>query len=138
MLANNPTGMATMATHLLSVTDKTEDLAAREIPTFVLFGEDDNAWSPTAQADMAVRLAAQRTCIPAAAHNPNVEAPASTAHALTAFWNAVETRGALVLRRVVRHRLQVLTERGGITTSPKRHPPAQVTGRPIRPRVAGE
>jgi pimeloyl-ACP methyl ester carboxylesterase len=90
MLANNPTGMAAMATHLLSATDKTDDLAAREIPAIVLFGEDDNAWPPAVQADMAVRLAARRTCIPAAAHNPNVEAPATTAHALTAFWNAVE------------------------------------------------
>ena len=39
---------------------------------------------------MAARLNAERTCIPAAAHNPNVEAPATTAHALTTFWNATE------------------------------------------------
>ena len=90
MLANNPTGMAAMATHLLSATDETDDLVSHRIPTFVLYGENDNAWPPAAQEDMAVRLAAQCSCIPAAAHNPNVEAPATTAHALTAFWNAVE------------------------------------------------
>jgi hypothetical protein len=45
---------------------------------------------------MATSLAAQRTCIPGAAHNPNVEAPATTAHALTTFWNAAEARGAVV------------------------------------------
>jgi pimeloyl-ACP methyl ester carboxylesterase len=134
MLANNPTAMATMATHLLSATDKTDDLAAREISTFVLYGENDNAWPPTAQADMAVRLAAQRTCIPAAAHNPNVEAPASTAHALTAFWNATEARSAVVLRRVVRHRLQVPTERGGHTTSPAHHDRGQSSARPSQGR----
>jgi pimeloyl-ACP methyl ester carboxylesterase len=39
---------------------------------------------------MAVRLGAERTCIPGAAHNPNVEAPATTAHALTSFWKASE------------------------------------------------
>ena len=39
---------------------------------------------------MAARLNAERTCIPAAAHYPNVEAPATTAHALTTFWNATE------------------------------------------------
>jgi pimeloyl-ACP methyl ester carboxylesterase len=39
---------------------------------------------------MAARLDAERTCIPGAAHNPNVEAPATTAHALTKFWNGAE------------------------------------------------
>jgi pimeloyl-ACP methyl ester carboxylesterase len=57
---------------------------------FVLYGEDDNAWPTAQQRDMAVRLGAERTCIPGAAHNPNVEAPATTAHALTSFWKASE------------------------------------------------
>jgi pimeloyl-ACP methyl ester carboxylesterase len=90
MLANNPTGLVTMAAQLLKAEDRTGDLAARCVPTFVLYGEDDNAWPTTEQRDMAVRLNAERTCIPAAAHNPNVEAPATTAHALTTFWNAAE------------------------------------------------
>jgi len=90
MLANNPTGMVTMATHLLKAEDKTGDLAALGIPTFVLYGEDDNAWPTVQQRDMATRLNAERFCIPAAAHNPNVEAPATTAHALTTFWNTAE------------------------------------------------
>jgi pimeloyl-ACP methyl ester carboxylesterase len=93
MLANNPTGMATMATHLLSASDKTNDLAARDIPTFILYGETDNAWPPAAQEEMSTRLGAQRACIPGAAHNPNVEAPATMAHALTEFWNAMESAG---------------------------------------------
>jgi pimeloyl-ACP methyl ester carboxylesterase len=91
MLGNNPTGMVTMAAELLGAEDKTAALASREIPTFVLYGEDDNAWTPDDQADMAARLGAERRCIPCAAHNPNVEAPATTAHALTKFWNAAET-----------------------------------------------
>ena len=90
MLANNPTGLVAMATHLLKAQDRTGELAALGIPTFVLYGEDDNAWPTTEQRDMATRLNAERTCIPAAAHNPNVEAPATTAHALTTFWNAAE------------------------------------------------
>jgi len=90
MLANNPTGLVTMATHLLKAEDKTAELAARGIPTFVLYGEDDNAWPTAQQRDMASVLNAERTCIPGAAHNPNVEAPATTAHALTKFWNAAE------------------------------------------------
>jgi pimeloyl-ACP methyl ester carboxylesterase len=90
MLANNPTGLVTMAAQLLKAEDRTDQLAARSVPTFVLYGEDDNAWPTTEQRDMAARLNAERTCIPAAAHNPNVEAPATTAHALTTFWNAAE------------------------------------------------
>jgi pimeloyl-ACP methyl ester carboxylesterase len=91
MLANNPVGLVTMASHLLKAEDKTAELAARGIPAFVLYGEDDNAWPTEQQRDMAVRLGAERTCIPGAAHSPNVEAPATTAHALTRFWNAVES-----------------------------------------------
>lgn len=90
MLASSPVGLAAMAGHLLRATDKTGDLAARGIPTLVLYGEHDDAWPVTEQADMAARLSAERTCIPGAAHNPNVEAPATTAHALTAFWGAAE------------------------------------------------
>jgi pimeloyl-ACP methyl ester carboxylesterase len=90
MLANNPTGLVTMASYLLKAEDKTAALAARGIPAFVLYGEDDDAWPTEQQRDMAARLGAQGTCIPGAAHNPNVEAPATTAHALTRFWNSVE------------------------------------------------
>jgi pimeloyl-ACP methyl ester carboxylesterase len=90
MLANNPTGLVTMATQLLKAEDKTAALAARNIPTFVLYGEEDNAWPTSQQREMAGVLNAERTCIPCAAHNPNVEAPATTAHALTKFWNSTE------------------------------------------------
>ena len=90
MLANNPTGLVTMATHLLKAEDKTADLAGHRLPTFILYGEDDNAWPSSQQRQMAARLGAERTCIPGAAHNPNVEAPATTALALTKFWNAAE------------------------------------------------
>jgi pimeloyl-ACP methyl ester carboxylesterase len=90
MLSNNPTGLVTMASHLLTAEDKTIQLAVRDIPMFVLYGENDNAWPPAVQEDMATHLGAQRLCIPGAGHNPNVEAPATTAHALTSFWNATE------------------------------------------------
>ena len=90
MLGNNPTGLVTMAADLLNAQDRTGELAVRSIPTFVFYGEDDNAWPPAMQQDMAARLNAERSCVPAAAHNPNVEAPATTAQALTTFWNAAE------------------------------------------------
>jgi pimeloyl-ACP methyl ester carboxylesterase len=79
-----------MATHLLKAEDKTSALAAHGIPVYVLYGEEDNAWPTSQQRDMANILNAERTCIPCAAHSPNVEAPATTAHALTKFWNSSE------------------------------------------------
>jgi hypothetical protein len=39
---------------------------------------------------MAKRLGAERACIPGAAHSPAIEAPDTTARALTTFWNAEE------------------------------------------------
>jgi pimeloyl-ACP methyl ester carboxylesterase len=96
MLTNNPTALVTMASNLLTAGDKTQALATREIPTLVLYGEEDNAWPPTLQAEMSTRLGAQQFCIPGAAHNPNVEAPATTAHALTQFWTTAEANGAAV------------------------------------------
>jgi pimeloyl-ACP methyl ester carboxylesterase len=93
MLSNNPTGLAAMAGNLLTAQDETEGLARHGIPAFVLYGEDDNAWPPALQERMSVRLGARKLCIPGAAHNPNVEAPATTAHALTEFWNSAEPGG---------------------------------------------
>jgi pimeloyl-ACP methyl ester carboxylesterase len=90
MLGNNPTGLVIMAKQLLTATDRTSELADCGIPTFVLYGEDDDAWPIDIQEKMASRLSALRSCIPAAAHSPAVEAPATTAMALTEFWNAAE------------------------------------------------
>jgi pimeloyl-ACP methyl ester carboxylesterase len=90
MLGNSATGLVTMARQLLAADDRTDELAKLDLPVFVLYGEDDNAWPADVQEDMAVRLTARRECIPGAAHSPAVEAPATTAHALTDFWNATE------------------------------------------------
>ncbi|GLU46773.1 alpha/beta fold hydrolase [Nocardiopsis ansamitocini] len=90
MLGNHPLGLIRMAEEVTSAADRTDELAAVDLPKLVLYGEDDDAWTPEAQADMAKRLHAQRVVIPGAAHSPNVEAPETTASALTAFWNAAE------------------------------------------------
>jgi pimeloyl-ACP methyl ester carboxylesterase len=99
MRGNDPMGLVLMAAHMLAAPDRTAELARLDLPTLVIYGEDDNAWSPDAQEDMAWRLGARRLCIPAAAHSPAVEAPATTASALTQFWDAAEaaqTRPAAV------------------------------------------
>jgi pimeloyl-ACP methyl ester carboxylesterase len=93
MLASNPAGLVTMAADLLDAEDRTAELATRKIPTFVLYGEDDDAWPTEVQEEMAAALRAARSCIPGAAHSPTVEAPATTAAALTDFWDAAEGAG---------------------------------------------
>jgi pimeloyl-ACP methyl ester carboxylesterase len=91
MLGNNPRALVDMAQQLLTAPDRTDELARlRDVPMLVVYGENDNAWSPEAQEDMARLLGARRICIPGAAHSPNVEAPATTASALTTFWNEAE------------------------------------------------
>ena len=91
LLSSSPTGLRTMAETLLTCPDRTAALARlNSVPLMVLYGENDDAWDPAAQEDMAARLRAQRICIPAAAHSPAVEAPETTASTLTSFWNATE------------------------------------------------
>lgn len=91
MLSSCPTGLTTMATELLACPDRTAEVAELAAPGLVLYGEDDDAWAPAIQDDMAKRLGADRVCIPGAAHSPAVEAPATTAGILTEFWNAAES-----------------------------------------------
>jgi pimeloyl-ACP methyl ester carboxylesterase len=91
MLGNDPDGLVLMAAHMLAAPDRTAELARLDqLPMLVIYGENDNSWSPAAQENMARRLAARRLCIPAAVHSPAVEAPATTASALTQFWDAAE------------------------------------------------
>jgi len=91
MLSNDPAGLVLMARHMLTAPDRTAELAALDqLPMLVIYGEDDNAWAPAAQEMMARRLNASRVCIPGAVHSPSVEAPATTAGALTQFWDATE------------------------------------------------
>jgi pimeloyl-ACP methyl ester carboxylesterase len=95
MLSNDPNGLVLMARHMLTALDRTGELARlgqlSQLPMLVIYGENDNSWSPAAQENMARRLHARRVCIPGAVHSPAVEAPATTASALTQFWDTAET-----------------------------------------------
>jgi pimeloyl-ACP methyl ester carboxylesterase len=91
MRGNDPDGLVLMAAHMLAAPDRTAELARLDqLPMLIIYGENDNSWSPAAQENMARRLGARRLCIPAAVHSPAVEAPATTASALTQFWDAAE------------------------------------------------
>lgn len=90
MVANHPIGLVRMAEEITSAPDLVAELSAVALPKLVLYGENDDAWPPEVQAEMAKRLDAERVVVPGAAHSPNVEAPETTAGALTAFWNRAE------------------------------------------------
>jgi pimeloyl-ACP methyl ester carboxylesterase len=91
MMGNDPAGLVAMGRYLLACPDRTAELADLDgPPVLVLYGENDDAWQPTVQELMARRLGAQRVCIPGAGHSPPVEAPETTASALTAFWRQAE------------------------------------------------
>jgi pimeloyl-ACP methyl ester carboxylesterase len=97
MRSNDPRGLVLMARHMLTAPDRTAELAG-QIPMLVIYGENDNSWSPAAQENMARRLRARRLCIPGAVHSPAVEAPATTASALTQFWDAAEAAQTVAAR----------------------------------------
>ncbi|MEZ7131701.1 alpha/beta fold hydrolase [Nonomuraea sp. AD125B] len=90
LLANSPTGLSSMAEQVLTMRDRTDELRQIEVPTLVLYGEDDDGWSPETQSEMAARLGAECVVVPGAVHSPAVEAPETTAAALVRFWNAAE------------------------------------------------
>jgi pimeloyl-ACP methyl ester carboxylesterase len=91
MMRNSPAGLMAMGRFLLTCPDRTAELAdAGGPPVLVIYGENDDAWRPAVQERMATRLGAHRVCIPGAGHSPPVEAPETTASALTAFWHQAE------------------------------------------------
>ena len=95
MLRTSPVSLIVLARYLLNCPDRTAELAevvASGLPAAVVYGENDDAWPPAEQSEMADLLGAERTCIPGAAHSPAIEAPVTTAAALTEFWNAAERR----------------------------------------------
>lgn len=93
LLSSSPEGILRVAENLLSADDRVTELAATELPTLVLYGENDDGWPLAQQDDMADRLGAERVVVPGAGHSPNVEAPETTSSALTSFWNETESVG---------------------------------------------
>ena len=86
MLASSPHSLIGMSHELEGAPDLVEQLRATGLPVLVVHGEDDDAWSPAVQADMAERLGATYAVVPDAVHSPAVEQPEATAKALLSFF----------------------------------------------------
>jgi pimeloyl-ACP methyl ester carboxylesterase len=92
-LANNPDGLRGMADAMTTEPDRVAELAAAGVPLLVAHGAADDAWTPAAQADMAVRLGARHEVIPGSIHSPAIENPARTVQVLLDFWAGVAATG---------------------------------------------
>jgi pimeloyl-ACP methyl ester carboxylesterase len=86
MLRTSPRSLIGMSVGLEGEADRVGELRATGLPVLVLLGEDDDAWSPQLQREMAERLGAACAVIPDAVHSPAVEQPEATAKALLAFF----------------------------------------------------
>ncbi|WP_061299795.1 alpha/beta fold hydrolase [Herbidospora cretacea] len=91
LFANSLVGLECMGRAVLDADDRVDELAETGLPTLVLYGEHDDGWPPRLQSEMADRLDCECVVVPGAVHSPAVEAPETTAAALTRFWNTAES-----------------------------------------------
>ena len=90
MLGNSPAGLLAMADSLTTEPDRVAELAKLDLPLLVMYGEDDDAWSPAAQDEMASRLGAPVIVVPDAFHSPAAENPGLTAQVLRDFFLSLQ------------------------------------------------
>ncbi|MEU3275280.1 alpha/beta hydrolase [Saccharomonospora sp. NPDC006951] len=89
-LASSAAGLLGMARGLRTEPDRVAELAEalrrNGIPALVVAGEHDDAWSVSAQQDMARRMGAPFRMIEQAAHAPNTENPVALLDVLLTEW----------------------------------------------------
>src|SRR3569833_1531989 len=95
-LANNAAGLQGMADAMTTEPDRVAELAATGLPVLVAHGAADDAWTPEAQAEMAVRLGARHEVIPGSIHSPAIENPTRTLEVLLDFWGSVSASDSSV------------------------------------------
>jgi len=88
-LASPAAALLGMGEAVTNAADRTGELAKTDVPVLVACGENDDAWSPAEQEDMALRLGAGFVAFANAGHSPNVDVPQAVAETLTSFWNDV-------------------------------------------------
>ncbi|MGH3097623.1 MAG: alpha/beta fold hydrolase [Streptosporangiales bacterium] len=90
---SSPHALVAMARAVLSEPDRADELALFRLPMLVVHGEDDDAWPPHMQEEMAKRLDAQYEVLADAGHSPNVDVPEQLVKTLLHFWDGVEREG---------------------------------------------
>ena len=94
-ISNDPQALASKAVILREEPDRSHELAQvvaeHDLPTLVLYGENDDAWPVAEQRVMASVLGARVEVIAMAGHSPAVDEPIATAAALLSFWASAGT-----------------------------------------------
>jgi pimeloyl-ACP methyl ester carboxylesterase len=85
-------GLAGMCLAMSKEPDRVRELAATSVPILVVFGENDDAWSPDVQKEMARRLGASAVVVTNAGHTPSEDQPQATADALLKFWGRIDDK----------------------------------------------
>lgn len=89
-LASPAAALLGMGTELTTAIDRTDELAKSGTPVLVAYGENDDAWTPEQQREMAKRLGAHDVVFRGAGHSPAVDVPEAVADALLRFFATVE------------------------------------------------
>lgn len=92
LLRTRRAGLIGMCLALSREPDRVDELASTSVPVLVISGENDDAWSPHVQEEMARRLNASFVIIKNAGHTPNEDQPGATADAILEFWASVDTK----------------------------------------------
>jgi pimeloyl-ACP methyl ester carboxylesterase len=87
-LAGDPAMLLGMGDALVNEPDRVDALIETGLALLVVYGTDDDAWTPDVKAQMAKRLGAAGVEIQTAAHSPAIDDPAGTVEALVAFWRS--------------------------------------------------
>lgn len=90
---SSPHALVAMARAVLSEPDRVDELALFRLPMLVVHGEDDDAWPPQSQEEMARRLDAHYEVLAGAGHSPNVDVPEQLVKTLLHFWDGAERGG---------------------------------------------
>jgi len=98
-LATNPYQLRAAAGVLLGTPDRTSELAALardgRLAVAVVYGPDDDAWSPAEQERVAAEVGARVVVVPDTGHSPAAEAPHATADALDALLTELSDHDSL-------------------------------------------
>jgi pimeloyl-ACP methyl ester carboxylesterase len=85
-LASPAAALLGMGTTLTTAPDRVDELRDSGVPVLVAYGDQDDAWTPAEQADMARRLGVEPVIFAGHGHSPAVEDERLVAAALLAFW----------------------------------------------------
>jgi pimeloyl-ACP methyl ester carboxylesterase len=89
-IASSAAGLKGMGDALLTAPDRIGELAVAGVDLLVSYGEEDDAWQPATQAEMARRLGARHEVIRDAMHSPAIENPPALIGVLDSFWQEAD------------------------------------------------